>query len=261
MCELNVGDSDDLHQKYSIKELFNILADALYYANKYIKSLHIRNLRLDKIESTTAAKHVFKGLTSLTIELVLDNHNDLLLENATRYNALSELLQVSQPTLESLTIRFEAAFRGVHSLGKFLHDSNNQPLTFPRLHSLSIFSLITSADFLSTFITAQPELRHITLHNISLGTTTGEQWPTLLNSFPTSVRSMYVRELRHRPMLGFVEPIGYNWIEEWRATDLQLVDGWELKYEGRGFLVKRLVEGALGPFAVEPQPRDWWGKP
>lgn len=203
------------------------ISQSIQHTQRHIEGLRISGLNGDDIKDTQAVRHMFAGLKAIKLNIL--DASFLLERNSP--SVLGKLLFCARSTLEDLTVTLSEYVhlpqRDVHSLANLLF-SANLPISFPRLESLSLVTIILSAEPLIDFLAAQRKLSLLTVDQVYLASS-DIGWPEVVRSFPSSLTKWRLEQLGHHPTAGFVPPIAYNWIPLWSALDDDTVRsmGWE----------------------------------
>lgn len=219
--------------RFSTTFLFEILAQALHRADRKLKSLSIIYLVASQIHDTPPIQYVFTGLESITLETC--NDDEWLADRAPRSDVLCQLFKCAQPTLQHFAMAgggksHRLPSLGGHSLLKMLSgQSDETPLVFPRLESISLKGFILSTTSLLRLLRAQPGLKYLEFDNIYLSTP-GTGWPALAQALPASVSEWKVSNVGHEPQT--TDPnVAYNWITPW-TPELPASTGWKATCHG-----------------------------
>ena len=159
----------DVQRRGSFPSTFflEVLARALYAANRRIKSLLVYEFFVEHLHDSPAIRHVFTGLQYINLNMI---HVEFLAEEARKSDLLIELFKCAQPTLRHLSIMAGGKWpglpaRGAHSLLKMTGDGTDEmggnPLIFPQLEFVQLGGIILSTPPLVQFVCAQPSLKRL----------------------------------------------------------------------------------------------------
>lgn len=223
------------------------VSQSIHHTQRHIEGLRITGLNGDDIKDTPAVRHMFSGLKNIELNI----HDPEFLLERNNPSVLGELLSCAKDTLEHLRLTFgyhiHLPQRDVHSLAHLLF-SGGLPIPFPRLQSLSLVTIILSAQPLIDFLAAQPQVSLLTTSHVYLGSS-DIGWPEVVRSFPTSLKEWRQDSLGHYPVAGFTPPISYNWTKGWYALEDATVRsmGWEQDLEPKDYnlfcLKRKLLVG------------------
>ncbi|KAI0431108.1 hypothetical protein F5Y09DRAFT_305957 [Xylaria sp. FL1042] len=208
-----------------------IIARALYAANRRIRHLRVSEFFAERLHDSPAIRHLFTGLQDIALEMI---HIEFLADEAKKSQVLVELFKCAQPTLRGLSILCGGKWpqlpaRGGHSLLKMLGGGNDEtdeaPLVFPLLKIVKLGGIILSTPPLLQFLRAQPSLKRLEFAHVYLSTP-GTGWPSLIEALPTTVKSWKAfGRLGHEPV-NADGPTAYNWMTTWVPQESPMA-GWK----------------------------------
>ncbi|KAI0503026.1 hypothetical protein F5B22DRAFT_630845 [Xylaria bambusicola] len=227
-----------------------VLARALYAADRRIKHLHVQEFFVEHLHDSPAIRHVFTGLQHISLNIT---HVEFLYVGAQKSELLIELFKHAQPTLRRLSIMAGGKWpslpaRGTHSLLKMVGDGTDKnggmPLVFPQLEFFKLGGIILGTPPLVQFFNAQPNLKQLEFSHIYLSTN-GFAWPNLIEALPAAVERWTVRGyLGHepfRPPFDDDAPAAYNWMKEWTLLEQLSLPGWKGVTGADGLYFERVV--------------------